>query len=467
MRLGSSRAGYGRTAPKLVNPSRGWSVIPTCGHGTAHSRHPAPLENMSSAPNTRAIRALVLRSALPWLCTATLPPATRAQMPRRVELPRALPSLTGSYPVGRQSFELVDSSRRDPVDAARARVVVGWIWYPAAGAATAAAGAGLERALPGEWGDLRAAASAAKIGGAAAEAMRDIGVHVTTSAPWAPSVTRAPVVVFTPGNGWLATDYSVLLEDLASHGYVVIGVAPLGLADVVRLRDGRTIRKTLGVGAAIGEDQVHAHQDVRFLLSRLAWLDADPQAAWHHHLDLARVGAFGHSLGGTTALVAAATDTLVRAAVNLDGDAMGSVTEVRPRQPLLFVSSELPTMQEAPPAPDAKWTELTRQGLERSEHRRSAEWSSISSRASGATRIRLLGARHLNFTDAALVSAAIEGPQRRWMRWGPIDGERGLRITADLVRAFFDHTLLGRPVDTLLVRPELRYPELGVVPPEQ
>lgn len=345
-------------------------------------------------------------------------------MPRRVELPRALPSLTGSYPVGRQAFELVDSSRRDPVDSARARVVVGWIWYPAGGAAKASATEGLERALPGEWGDLRAAASAAKIGDAAAEPMRIIRVHAATGAPWAPSVARAPVVVFTPGNGWLATDYSVLLEDLASHGYVVIGVTPVGLADVVRLRDGRTIRKTLGVGA------------------------------------------FGHSLGGTTALVAAATDTLVRAAVNLDGDAMGSVTEVRPRQPLLFVSSGVPTMEEAPPPPGPKWTELARQGLERSEHRRTGEWSNISSHTSSATRVRLLGARHLNFTDAALVSAIIEGPQRRWMRWGPIAGERGLRITADLVRAFFDHTLLGRPADTLLVHPELRYAELRLVPPE-
>lgn len=90
----------------------------------------------------------------------------------------------------------------------------------------------------------------------------------------------------------------------------------------------------------------------------------------------------------------------------------------------------------------------------------------MSARASSATRIRLLGARHLNFTDAALVSAVIEGPQRRWMRWGPIDGERGLRITADLVRAFFDHSLLGRPADPLLVQHELTYPQLRVVAEE-
>jgi dienelactone hydrolase len=321
----------------------------------------------------------------------------------------------------------------------------------------------LERALPGEWGEMRAAASATKIGDAAADAMKVIGVHATSGARWAPDVGRAPVLVFTPGNGWLPTDYSVLLEDLASHGYVVIGVAPVGLADVVRLPDGRSIRKTLGVGAAIGNDQVHAHRDVLHLLSRLVALDSDPRAPWHHHLDLARVGAFGHSLGGTTALVAAATDSLIRAAVNLDGDAMGSVTDVRPRQPLLFVSSEVPSMTEAPPAPNSAWTELTRRGLERSERRRTEEWSRISSRAASATRVRLMGARHLDFTDAALVSGLIVGPERRWMRWGQIDGARGLRITADLVRAVFDHALLGRPRGALLVDPRREYPELRLV----
>jgi dienelactone hydrolase len=410
----------------------------------------------------RSIRRLSVHSTLFALATVAAPCTAAGQPAPSVAMPRVTPAPTGAYRVGRLPFELVDSSRRDPVDSAHARVVPGWIWYPATPVATA----DTERALPGEWGDLRASASAAKLGPAAAEAMRVLAVHAATGARWAPTIARAPVLVFTPGNGWLPTDYSVLLEDLASHGYVVIGVAPARLADVVRLRDGRTLRKTLGVGAAIGDDQAHAHRDVRYLLSHLADFDANEHAPWFHHLDLTRIGALGHSLGGTTAFVAAAQDSVVRAAINLDGDAMGSVTEVRPHQPLLLVSSELPSMREAPPAPNPGWIELTRQGIERSEHRRSEEWSHIASRSAGAVRIRLLGARHLNFTDAALASSLIEGPQRRWMRWGSIDGARGLRITSELVRAFFDHTLLGRPVDDLLVRPESRYPELRVVADE-
>jgi dienelactone hydrolase len=414
---------------------------------------------MVSEHTWRSLRRLTVGATLSLVASAAVPSTAATQPAHSAESPRATPALTGAYRVGRLPFELVDSSRRDPIDSAHARVVAGWIWYPA----TAVATADTERALPGEWGDLRASASAAKLGPAAAEAMRVLAVHAATGARWAPTTARAPVLVFTPGNGWLPTDYSVLLEDLASYGYVVIGVAPAGLADVVRLRDGRTFRKTLGVGAAIGDDQAHAHRDVLYLLSHLADFDADEHAPWFHHLDLTRIGAFGHSLGGTTAFVAAARDSAVRAAINLDGDAMSSVTEIRPHQPLMLVSSELPSMNEAPPAPNPAWVELTRKGIERSEHRRSEEWSRITSRSAGAVRIRLLGARHLNFTDAALVSPLVEGPQRRWMRWGPIDGARGLRITSELVRGFFDHTLLGQPADELLVRPESRYPELHVV----
>ena len=42
--------------------------------------------------------------------------------------------------------------------------------------------------------------------------------------------------------------------------------------------------------------------------------------------------------------------------------------------------------------------------------------------------------------------------------------ERALRITADLVRAFLDHALLGRAPGELLTHPERRYVELRLLP---
>ena len=42
--------------------------------------------------------------------------------------------------------------------------------------------------------------------------------------PIAANVRRAPVVVLSTGRSTNAYDYSILAEDLASHGYVVVGV---------------------------------------------------------------------------------------------------------------------------------------------------------------------------------------------------------------------------------------------------
>ena len=366
------------------------------------------------------------------------------------------PPLTGPHAVGRRFMVWTDSSRRDPDDSTRPRTVALWIWYPAAPSTTRTS----EPVLDEQWRARRIERLSAKLGPAVARAAGELRVHAHADAPLLPGEAKLPLLLFTPGLGWLASDYSVLLEDLASHGYVVAGLAPPGFADVVRFPDGREVVRTLGVGEKIGTDQTIVHDDAQFVLHRLRALIGDRASFLHGRVDLDRLGAFGHSLGGTTALVLAARDSGVRAAVNLDGDPMGDVLAVRPTQPLLLVSSESPTIDEAPPGNTAAHLALVRQGLERSETRRTDDWRRIAANAREATRIRILGARHLNFPDAALGSAWLVAPKERWMRVGPIDGARGLAITAELVRTFFDRTLRGAGDDTLLRAPERRFPEL-------
>jgi pimeloyl-ACP methyl ester carboxylesterase len=285
-------------------------------------------------------------------------------------------------------------------------------------------------------------------------------VHARIAAPWRAGASRRPMLLFTPGLGWLPSDYSVLLEDLASHGYVIVGVASPGFADVVRFADGREVMRTLGIGEKIGADQAIVHADAAFVLGRLHAMADDRPDFLEDHVDLTRIGAFGHSLGGTTALMLAARDSTVRAAVNIDGDPMGEVVGITPRQPLLLLSSESPTITEAPPGSSSERMELVRQGLERSEQRRTNDWLRISANARKAYRLRVLGTRHLNFEDAALASSWLETPKERWMRVGPIDGARGLAVTAEAVRAFFDATLGDGDGQSFVARtrhvPELR-----------
>jgi hypothetical protein len=76
--------------------------------------------------------------------------------------------------------------------------------------------------------------------------------------------------------------------------------------------------------------------------------------------------------------------------------------------------------------------------------------------------VRVLGTRHLNFEDAELASSLLETPKERWMRVGPIDGARGLAVTAEVVRAFFDATLGGGDEDRALGELARRVPEIRV-----
>jgi len=386
---------------------------------------------------------------------AKAPPAlaTASTDARTIEAPAP----TGSYAVGRRFIVWTDSARPDPVDATRARELPVWIWYPAA----PVSGAVPQPVLPAAWQARRIETLTAKLGPEVARAAASLPVHARADAPLAAGTSRFPILLFTPGLGWLPSDYSVLLEELASHGYVVVGLASPGFADVVRFDDGREVARTLGIGEKIGSDQAIVHADAAFVLGRVRALVEEPHGFLHGRVDLARVGTFGHSLGGTTALMLAARDPAVRAAVNIDGDPMGDVVAITPRQPLLLLSSESPTIAEAPPGGSAEHMTLVREGLERSEQRRTNDWLRISADAREAYRVRLLGTHHLNFEDAALASSWLSTPKERWMRVGPIDGAHGLAVTSEVVRAFFDAALgegdAGRSLGALAGRvPEIR-----------
>lgn len=362
------------------------------------------------------------------------------------------PAPSGEYGVGRTNEIWTDSARRDPLDSTTLRRVNAFIWYPT-DLRTRTAN---EPVLPDEWQNLRLQGLQARFGAEMGGAMREFRSFANFSAPVARGSVRFPVLLFTPGLGWLASDYSVIVEDIVSHGYIVVGFSPEGFSDPVMFPDGRVVKRSLGVGEKIGTDQAYVHQDAQFVLEEIhkraktGFLD--------DRADLNRIGAFGHSLGGTTSLVLAARDTSVRGAVNIDGDPMGDVREVRPTQPILLISSQVPRMEDAPDMPIERKT-LVAQGIERSEKRRTGEWDSIAGRSASARRIRILGTQHLNFTDAALVSDRLKSKDQRWMKFGDMEPDRALTITSEVVRSFFDQLFNKKGADFLTAL-QHRFPEL-------
>ena len=363
---------------------------------------------------------------------------------------------TGPYAVGRQNVFWIDSTRRDPTDTTRWREISASIWYPASSRGKA----GAEAPLPADWETRRLQALETKLGPDIGSAMREFVVHARSDAPLLAGTSRLPVLLFTPGLSWLATDYSVLLEDLASHGYIVVGFSPTGFSDPVTFPDGRVVRRSLGNGASIASDQSYINDDAGFVMRKIPALDR--YGFLHDRIDLSRIGAFGHSIGGAVSLALAARDTTIRGAINIDGDLMGDAREIRPHQPILLLNSDMPNVDEAPAEWPPKRVELTRDGLERSEKRRSDEWANVSSQSVSAHRVLITGAEHLNFTDAALASVHTTSRAARWMKFGSIDPQRALTITTELVRSFFDQVFGRAGVDDVFTSAQHRFAEVKV-----
>jgi hypothetical protein len=137
------------------------------------------------------------------------------------------------------------------------------------------------------------------------------------------------VAIFLPGLGEKVLGYHVLMEDLASHGWVVAAIEPTYNAQAVRFPDGRVLGNLAPAEQQwpsiesnndfLNARTVHWAGDVSFAIDQLFALDTG-NGAFARRLDLQRgVGVFGHSRGGTTAGTARLFDQRVRAAINLDG----------------------------------------------------------------------------------------------------------------------------------------------------
>jgi predicted dienelactone hydrolase len=250
-----------------------------------------------------------------------------------------LPEPTGPSSVGTTVWHWIDAERPDENTSDRddVREIMAQAWYPTV--ADAAAG-------PAPYAPLYLDLS-----------------HVRTwsyaAARVAPGDKPLPVLVIAPGRGVARHFYTTIAEDLASHGYFVLAVDSPHSGRVV-YPDGRSIPPStryripfeILTGPYERVDQFFAEAaelgaaDLAFALQRLAEINQkDPARRFTGRLELSRLGAFGHSLGGRIAGAAVAADSRFVAYASMEG--------VPPRAPrkggmdaavLMLVSSVLPDM---------------------------------------------------------------------------------------------------------------------------
>jgi hypothetical protein len=162
-----------------------------------------------------------------------------------------------------------------------------------------------------------------------------------------------PVILFSPGIG-AAQTYATYIEDLVSHGYIVVEMQHPYDLEVSVFPDGRIIEMDSAFAQAIKKtdrDFIYPYRgrahwrwlaDAQFVLSELERLNNDPSFALHNKLDLNRIGILGNSHGGAMAIDLVKKDSRVKAGINADGWTKTANTYEPFNKPFMFLWADVP-----------------------------------------------------------------------------------------------------------------------------
>ncbi|MGH9774543.1 MAG: alpha/beta hydrolase family protein [Candidatus Acidiferrales bacterium] len=367
-----------------------------------------------------------------------------------------LPAPTGHFAVGRTTYTWANESETDelaPPPGAK-REVVAWIWYPSATPTSAPPA----EYLPAPWRSALAQNSGVLMSQFLTRDLSLVHVHSTVDPEVSTDQPSYPVVIMRAGGGALTTDFTTLAEDLASHGYVVVGFDAPYRTFVAVLPDGRVVSRPpeYDIENLEGDQQDRLiakllrmwTSDTSFVVSQLQRLnDADPSGKFTGRLDMQRLGMFGHSFGGATALQFCHNDPRCKAGIDIDGAPFGSVVEEGLKQPFLFILSD-----HSRDRPDPASGKIL------------ANFQSLYSHLpNGRLLIAIRGANHFSFSDQMLLKSQFIIGLMRIIGFGRLEKYRGLAITTDYVHTFFDVYLKSAP-PSQLTNISKQYPEVQSEP---
>nr|WP_238590950.1 hypothetical protein [Paenibacillus beijingensis] len=281
-------------------------------------------------------------------------------------IPFALPvfgfvSPSGPYSVGKISYHLIDDSRQEietdsPNDRRELMIT---IWYPAVISQQNAQRAPYINGLP----EMAKALS------------KQYGIPdflfsylqlVKTNAYIGPAVSgqesKYPVVLFLHGFPGMRETGTFQVEELASHGYIVVGIDHSYSAIATVFPDGRVALSASSIPNMIdvaSSDRMIRDiwvPDSRFVISQLLMINQlDPNGLLTGKLDLSRMGVMGHSFGGAEAVQLLLLEDRIKAGINMDGTLFGSQFPMDGlRKPLLYMNTDNDRWEEGltePPPP--------------------------------------------------------------------------------------------------------------------
>ncbi len=327
-------------------------------------------------------------------------------------------------------------------------------WYPA----THAAQYQTADYIPG-YSLIEAAIGKERLEGEAGRAFEGLSsatTHVAADAELSSESPTYPVLLLAHGLRFSSLGYAMLCEELASYGYVVVGVDQPATAMAVLFPDESVTRfdeaawthhKTRKETVAFEQKQVNrSGQDFVFILDQLERMQSGAiSSRFRGHLDLDHVGIIGHSFGGRVAARACQLDNRLKAGAILDSFGRTMTVERRPdgstmEQPIMI--------QYATRVPSDRLSQLLGRlqnaGKDLEEELRPVRKTFCESVKGPSYEVvlKMPDIVHESFSDVPLLERHLT-PEARKNREG------AMQVIRDYTRAFFDFYLLARPAPLL------------------
>jgi dienelactone hydrolase len=230
---------------------------------------------------------------------------------------------TGPFPVGTTTRHLVDPDRLETYapGSGRHRELMLQIWYPAD---------------PARGARLAPYVQPGMVIGHRYAQLALVKTRAFLDAPVAAQGAPFPVVLFSPSIGGNRFQSTFQMEELASHGFVVVAMDHPYSSGYVTFPDGHAARISIEFldfsseqrwkdsARKLEQDLAIRVADARFVLdSLIQWNRSDLESRFNGHLDTRHIGILGFSYGGATAAEASCRDPRLLAVMNVDGSMFG------------------------------------------------------------------------------------------------------------------------------------------------
>ncbi|SMD21141.1 alpha/beta hydrolase family protein [Kibdelosporangium aridum] len=333
----------------------------------------------------------------------------------------SIPSPTGRYQVGTTDLHLVDHTRPDPWKPDRKRELMVSVWYPAKDTRHYPRQQWLPNGIVPAVETFAEQAGIPK-GSVDWTAARTSG-HVNAPVKHG----KWPVILYSPGFGGPRSVGSVLVQELASRGNVVVTIDHT-FETPVEFPGGRVEPPVTISEAEMGKALQARVGDTRFVLDQLA----------RKGVNLDKVGMFGHSYGGFTAGETMLHDRRIDAGINMDGSMFpdfGDVAERGLDRPFMLLGGQFPDPETGVLKDHSPFTDLD------------PSWGLFWANQKGPKESFVLeGGRHHNFSDLQVVLPQLVKPlglpaDQFEQFIGTVDPDRGLKIQYRVIPQFFGRFL--------------------------